>query len=163
MIFMELSALLGTVSEDLYALLQVVVAMVLGGAIGLEREASRKRAGLRTHMLVAIGSVLFVKIAVFTTATTAGTVDAGLVEADPIRIVQAIVIGISFLGTGVIFRDDSSAQVHGLTTAATLLTVAPIGVAVALNHYVLAIGATALVLLVLRGVNRLEERFFEKD
>lgn len=160
---MDLSPLLGTAAEDLYALAQVVVAMLLGGLIGLEREVSRKRAGLRTHMLVAIGSVLFVKIAVFATATTASALEPGLVEADPVRIVQAIVIGISFLGTGVIFRDDSDAQVHGLTTAATLLTVAPIGVAVALEHYVLAVGATGIVLLVLRGVNILEERFFDKD
>lgn len=156
-------AFLDTALADLGVLAQAVVAIVLGGLIGLEREASHKRAGLRTHMLVCLAALLFTRLGVVMTEVSAAALPPGLAEADPVRILQAIVIGVSFLGAGVILRDPAEARVHGLTTAATLLIVAPIGVAVGLGRYVLAVGVAGLVLLVLRLVHRFEHRFFPDD
>lgn len=156
---MDFEIFLGNALSDLLILLQAVVAVVLGGLVGLEREQAGKRAGLRTNILVCLSAFLFTRIGVMITEDAAMLLDVALVEADPVRIVQAVVIGISFLGTGVIIRDPTEDRVHGLTTAATLLVVAPIGVAVALHHYVLAAGITALTLIVLRAFNRFEDRY----
>lgn len=147
--------------HDIRILLQSLVAVILGGAIGYEREAAGKRAGLRTNMLVCLAAFLFTQISMMMTGEAAAALTEELVLSDPVRIVQAIVIGISFLGAGVIIRDPEKDRVQGITTAATLLVVAPIGVAVALGHYVLAIGMTAITLVVLRTLNRLELRAFD--
>jgi putative Mg2+ transporter-C (MgtC) family protein len=84
------------------------------------------------------------------------------VTADPIRIVEAIVTGISFLGAGTIFRRDSSEQVKGLTTAASILLCAAVGISVALRQFVLSIGVTVLALIVLRGLTGIEKRLTPK-
>ena len=153
-----------TASEDLVILAEIALALVCGGAIGLERELAGKWAGLRTNMLVCFGAALFVKtsqIIVLTTVplwTAAGIPESAL-GADPVRIVQAIVVGVSFVGAGAVFRDPDKNVARGMTTAATLLVVAPIGIAVAEGRYLLAIGATVLVILVLRVLDWVEERF----
>jgi putative Mg2+ transporter-C (MgtC) family protein len=147
------------IATDLAVLLHALLAVVLGGAVGAERELRGKGAGLRTSMLVCLAAFLFTTIGILLTSDAAAALAPGLVEADPVRIVQAIVIGISFLGAGVIIRDPSDERVHGLTSAATLLVVAPVGVAVAMNRYVLAVGITLLVLLILRGVRQFENRY----
>jgi putative Mg2+ transporter-C (MgtC) family protein len=152
-----------TAGQDILVLGQAFLAIVLGGAIGFEREAAGKRAGLRTNMLVCLAAFLFTRISVMMTEDAAAILDAGLVMADPVRIIQAIVIGISFLGAGVIIREPDGDRIHGVTTAATLLVVAPVGVAVALHHYVLALGITALTLLVLRVLHGLEDRIFDHE
>lgn len=79
-------------------------------------------------------------------------------SSDPIRIVEAIVTGISFLGAGTIFRRDRSEQVEGLTTAASILLCAAVGISVALHQFVLAVGVTILALIVLRGLTFIEKR-----
>ena len=79
------------------------------------------------------------------------------ITADPIRITEAIVTGISFLGAGTIFRRDASEQVQGLTTAASILLCAAVGISVALRQFVLAIGVTVLALIVLRGLTGFEK------
>lgn len=133
----------------------VALAMILGGIIGLEREAKDKPAGLRTHMLVA-GAATFL-VALSDVAVKRFNVDlgTGLVRSDPIRIIEAVITGISFLGAGTILRHKGSDHVEGLTTAASLLFVAALGVCVALSQVLLAIGVTALVLVTLRGVGLL--------
>lgn len=148
-----------SIATDLVVLLHALLAVVLGGAVGAERETRGKRAGLRTNMLVCLAAFLFTKIGILVTSDAATELAPGLVMADPVRIVQAIVIGISFLGAGVIIRDPTADRVHGLTSAATLLVVAPIGVSVALERYVLAVGITLLALLILRGMNLIENRY----
>lgn len=158
---MNLDALAATAASDVGILAQAIVALILGGVIGFEREAAGKRAGLRTNMLVCLAAFLFTRIGVMIAEDAALVLDATLVEADPVRIVQAIVIGISFLGAGVIIREPERDRVHGITTAATLLVVAPIGVAVALHHYLLALGIAVLTLLVLRALSRFERRMFD--
>ncbi len=117
-------------------LLRLVVAAVAGGLIGLERSAANKPAGLRTLMLVGMGASLF------TIISTTSSMD------DPIKMLAGIVTGIGFLGAGTIFRAEDN--VRGLTTAASMWTVAAIGVAVGLGQYAITIAATVLVILILQ-------------
>ena len=143
-------------------LAEVAVAMLLGGVIGLEREIASKPAGFRTHMLVAGSAALMVGMAFALVERGAGSAWSDDVAADPIRILQALTIGVSFLGAGTIFRRRPSGDIHGLTTAASLLMSSGIGVAVALRHFVLAIGITVLVAVALRVLERVEEHIHRK-
>ena len=136
---------------------QVAVAMVLGGLIGLEREAAHKPAGFRTHMLVAGAAALLVGLGHALVAEFDRPSGMRL-QADPIRIVEAIVTGVSFLGAGTIFRRPKGEQVEGLTTAAALLLCAALGVCVAVERFVLAVGVTGLTLVVLRGLAAVDRR-----
>ena len=140
---------------ELVLLLRLVLAGALAAVLGWERESAHKPAGLRTHMLVGIASALFTVLAELAVSQFPG--EAGGVRADPIRVIQAVSIGIGFLGSGVIFVSKSGESVRGLTTAASIWATAAIGIAVGLQHYVLAIGATLLLLLVLRGMRRFED------
>ncbi len=136
---------------------EVALAMLLGGFIGIERETANKPAGFRTHMLVAGAAALLVGLGDilvdrFSTDTVAS------LRSDPIRIVEAIITGISFLGAGTIFRRNHQQNyVEGLTTAASLLLTAAIGICVALRQFVLAVGITMLTLIVLRGLKWIEK------
>jgi putative Mg2+ transporter-C (MgtC) family protein len=136
---------------------EVALAMLLGGVIGFEREMADKPAGFRTQMLVAGAAALLVGLA---DAMLLRYIIEGKtnITADPIRITEAIVTGISFLGAGTIFRRDASEQVQGLTTAASILLCAAVGISVALRQFVLAVGVTLLALLVLRGLTGFEKR-----
>jgi putative Mg2+ transporter-C (MgtC) family protein len=144
--------------QDLQVLAQSLLALALGGLVGWERETSNKGAGLRTMMLVSFASFLFVKVSLFAGLAFA---DGGEVRTDPIRAVQALVTGLGFVGAGIVFHERENGRVRGLTTAATLLAVAPVGIAVALDRYVLAVGTTLLLLVVLRVMAKLEDRFFD--
>ena len=140
---------------------EVALAMLLGGVIGFEREIADKPAGFRTQMLVAGAAALLVGLgdALLLRFLVEGKTN---VTADPIRVVEAIVTGISFLGAGTIFRRDSSEQVKGLTTAASILLCAAVGISVALRQFVLAVGVTLLALIVLRGLTGIEKRLARK-
>lgn len=130
---------------------EVALAMLLGGIIGFEREMADKPAGFRTHMLVAGASALLVGLGDTLMRRYSGE------GTDPIRIVEAIVTGISFLGAGTIFRRSESEQVQGLTTAASILLCAAVGISVALRQFILAVGVTVLALIVLRGLTGMEK------
>ena len=137
---------------------EVALAMVLGGIIGMERERANKPAGFRTHMLVAGAAALLVGLGDALLHRYGGGGADGPIRSDPIRIVEAIITGISFLGAGTIFRRGETRAVEGLTTAASLLLSGAIGISVALRQFILAGGITALALLVLWGL-----KFLEKD
>lgn len=132
----------------------IALAMLLCALVGLERELADKPAGFRTHMLVG-GAAAFL-VGLSNMIVMAAAVDNSYIQADPIRVLEAIIAGISFLGAGTIFRRTDSGVTEGLTTAASLLFVAGIGASVAVGQLVLAIGATVLALLVLRGVGWIE-------
>lgn len=152
-----MSELIPDLGAQLVVLGSVALAMLLGGAIGYEREAAERPAGLRTHMLVASAAALLVGLGQFLIGHFAGHGYVGLnLRVDPMRLVEAVVTAVGFLGAGTIFRHGGKDMVVGLTTAASLLMVAVIGIAVGLNQYVLAVGATLLTLLVLRLLGRLE-------
>jgi putative Mg2+ transporter-C (MgtC) family protein len=127
-------------------LLRVGLAGVLGGAIGAERELRERGAGLRTHMLVAVGSALFTLVSAYGFGDFDFSTREGIVF-DPTRIAAQIVTGIGFLGAGAIIRQGLS--VRGLTTAATLWVVAAIGLASGAGYYSAAVITTVLVLLAL--------------
>jgi putative Mg2+ transporter-C (MgtC) family protein len=142
---------------ELEILGEVVLAMVLGAVLGLEREFAGKPAGIRTHMLVAGAAALLVGLGF--TLVERSIVETGqqVIAADPIRIVQAIIIGVSFLGTGTIFRAEHDDTVQGLTTAASLLMASGIGVSVALRQFGLAVAITLAVAIVLGVLGRIED------
>lgn len=142
---------------------EVALAMLLGGIIGMERERANKPAGFRTHMLVAGASALLVGLADALLQRYGGGGADGAVRSDPIRVVEAIITGISFLGAGTIFRRGEGRAVEGLTTAASLLLCGAIGIAVALRQFILAGGITALALAVLWGLKSFEMRRAAKD
>jgi putative Mg2+ transporter-C (MgtC) family protein len=121
-----------------HVLLRLAVAGVLGGAVGLERELREREAGLRTHLLVAVGSALFTLVSAYGFHQFQSRID-------PTRIAAQIVTGIGFLGAGAIIRQGLT--VRGLTTAATLWLVAAIGMATGAGYYSAAIIATVGALL----------------
>jgi putative Mg2+ transporter-C (MgtC) family protein len=139
---------------ELPLLLRLVVAGVLAGILGWEREFAHKPAGLRTHMLVGIASALFTVLGEL--ALHDQPPDAVGLRGDPVRVIQAVSIGIGFLGTGVIFVAKEGDRVLGLTTAASIWATAGVGIAAGTGRYGLAAGATVLLLLVLRGMARFE-------
>ena len=146
-------------SDELSILLRVVIAGLLSGALGWEREAAGKAAGLRTHILVCIAAVLFTVAGQFMAVSFAAY--GGHVRFDAANLIGAIVTGISFLGAGmIIFRKDSR-DVSGLTTSAGILTTAVIGMLVGLERYFLAVGSTAIVFVVLKFVNTFEKRYLD--
>jgi putative Mg2+ transporter-C (MgtC) family protein len=131
-----------------HVLLRLGVAAGLGAAIGVERELRDREAGLRTHMLVALGAALFTVVSAYGFADVLGRGDPNVVERlDPSRIAAQIVSGIGFLGAGAIIRQGLS--VKGLTTAATLWLSAAIGMASGAGYYSAALIATAGALLTL--------------
>jgi len=136
-------------------LVDVALAMLLGGLIGLEREVADKPAGLRTHMLVAATAALLVGLS-SALVTTFGALDGARTASDPIRIVQAIVMGIGFLGAGTIIQRSQAERIEGLTTGASLLLAAALGICVAAGRVLLALGTTALALMVLYLLGRAE-------
>lgn len=128
----------------------LILAAILGGSVGLEREWSGKPAGLRTNLLICVGAALLTELSFLVAASGVGTVS------DPGRIAAQIVSGIGFLGAGTIIQ--SRVGVTGLTTAATLWVVAAIGMAVGAGAYVEAVGATTLVVMALLVLGSLEGR-----
>ena len=134
---------------------EVAFAMLLGGVIGIERELASKPAGFRTHMLVAGSAALLVGMGDVLLAQFAEDTGSSLIQSDPFRIIGAVVYGVSFLGAGTIFRGGSN-HVEGLTTAASLLVSAAIGVAIGSRQWILAIGVTLLTLAVLRVLMMVE-------
>lgn len=141
----------------------VGVAMLLGAVIGLEREIEDKPAGLRTHMLVAGAAALLVALSDVMVRYFNSDLGSDLVQSDPVRIIDAVITGVSFLGAGTIIRRSSMRHVEGLTTAASLLFAAAVGICVALSQLVLAVGVTVLVLVTLRGLGFVEHRLGERE
>lgn len=123
--------------------LNLVIATLLSGLVGIDRELRKRDAGLRTHMLVGLGAAAFAIVGVE-------------VGEDPSRVAAQVVTGIGFLGAGTIFRAGNSVQ--GLTTAAGLWTVAGIGVATGMGLYVVAITATILGWVILHSLLPVSER-----
>lgn len=129
-----------TLGLQLEILLRLLLAMALGAGIGYQRERAGKPAGLRTHILIALGSALFTAVSLFGFGG----------QVDPSRVAAGVVTGIGFLGAGVIFRGmRSDGPVVGLTTAASIWVTAAIGLAAGVGMYLVAIAIAALTVLVL--------------
>ena len=140
-------------------LVRVVLAGLLGGAIGAEREIREREAGLRTHMLVAVGAALFTIVSAYAWGDFEFSTREGITF-DPTRIAAQIVTGIGFLGAGAIIRQGLS--VRGLTTAASLWVVAAIGMASGAGYYTAAVITTVVVLVSLWPLRIIAHRAFER-
>lgn len=142
--------------SDAEVVLRLLLAVLLSGLVGLEREAKGRAAGFRTHILVCVGSAL-----IMLTGLHLFSLYRGTSEVDPTRLAAQVVSGIGFLGAGTIiqFRDS----VRGLTTAASVWAAAGIGIAVGAGFYTGAVATTAIVLLVLLMMSSLERRLGPKS
>ena len=141
---------------QIWAIIKVGVAMVLGGFIGLERELASKPAGLRTHMLVTGASTLLVVLGDFMIQYYGDSSFVEAIQTDPIRIMEAIITGISFLGAGTIIFRSGKESVEGLTTAASILFASGIGIAVALDQLLMASVMTIAVIITLYALTFIE-------
>ena len=133
---------------------QILLAALLGAIIGLEREYKRKEAGLKTFSLVSLGACFFTVVAVYLSSSSSFS------QVDPSRVIQAVAIGIGFIGSGLILR--RKAQVEGLTTAAALWATSAIGIGVGMQLYLLAAFGTFLTIGILAGFRLIEEKLFHK-
>jgi len=131
-------------------LISMVISLVLGTAVGWERQVGHKPAGLRTHTLVCLGSTMFVLL------TNHVAREYGTAGLDPTRIIHGVITGVGFLGAGSIFRHEG--WVQGLTTAASIWIVSAIGVTVGVHAWGLAITGTVMALIVLEGYRWVEKR-----
>lgn len=144
--------------DQLWVVGGAAYAMVLGGAIGFERELKNRPAGFRTHMLVAGASSLLIGMGQLAMMDPRFRLPF-MITMDPMRLVEAVVGGVSFIGAGTIFAWRGGRDVAGITTAASLLMVAVIGACTGLRYHVLAVAAAVLTLLVLTVLNWSERRF----
>ncbi|MDT8405137.1 MgtC/SapB family protein [Sulfuriflexus sp.] len=132
----------------------LLVALLMGGLIGLERAWHGRPAGLRTHTLVCVSSSLLMLLTVYQWDLLSATVPLEAIRIDPTRMAQGIMTGIGFLGAGVIMKEKLT--IRGLTTAASIWMTASIGIMVGLGFYSSAVSATVLTLIVLSLFGRLE-------
>lgn len=139
--------------RELSILGEILLAGLLAGLIGLERELAGKPAGLRTHILVAMSASLLVALGNY--VVTQSELPSA-VTTDPVRIIQAIVVGISFLGAGTILQREEQGRVEGLTTSASILATAAIAIAVSLDLFWVAGLTTIAILFVNWLLNYLE-------
>lgn len=147
-------------AEEVDILLKVVVAVCLGGIIGIERELAKKPAGIRTHMFVAGAATLVMSISTLLIHEFNDTF--GKVQSDPVRVIEAIIVGISFIGAGTVLKSEKDHNVYYLTTAASILFASGIGITVALERYWLAVSLTGLVIAVNAAVGNLEQKYLGK-
>ena len=135
------------IREATIIVLRLGLAVLLGGAIGYERERRGKDAGLRTHMLVSLGAAIFILV----------PVTSGMQATDVSRVMQGLVAGIGFLGAGAILKQEKGHEVRGLTTAASIWVAAAIGASAGYGREATAVASTLVALFVLAVVSRLEK------
>ena len=127
------------VAEVTRLCLRLLVAVVLGGVLGYERERTGAAAGFRTHMLVALGSALFVLV----------PLQAGTEIGDISRVLQGVIAGIGFLGAGAIMKSSDDQEIRGLTTAASIWLTAAVGIAAGMGREATAVVSTLFALMIL--------------
>lgn len=149
----ELARLWPSPDQLIRITVRLTVAAVLGGLVGLNRELRGKPAGLRTHMLVAVGAALFV----------VASLNESMQIADVSRVVQGVAAGIGFLGAGAILKIGEERQIRGLTTAASIWMTAAIGVAAGLGQGGLAVVAALITWLILGVLTAVEGRISGSD
>lgn len=141
--------------SDIQIILRLLVSGTLSSFVGLERQLHRRAAGLRTHILVSVGSTL-----IMLTSLYIFDIYKNIAPMDPARIAAGVITGIGFLGAGTIIRYGE--EIRGLTTAASLWVVAAIGLAVGCGFYIAAFATTIIILLTLLLLRRLESKVFDK-
>ncbi len=142
------------VGNDAELLLRVLIAGVLSGLLGWERQSAGKPAGFRTLLLVGMAACLFVVAGEAAALSYPAT--AASLRIEPFALIQAVSVGIGFLGAGVVFLSKDGSHVIGLTTAASIWATAAIGLTVGFGRYLLATGTTILILITLRLLMRFD-------
>ncbi|GIO34191.1 MULTISPECIES: MgtC/SapB family protein [Paenibacillus] len=144
--------------DNVHILLRLLLSMLLGGLVGLERERSNHAAGLRTHILVCMGSTLIIMLSIYGFSEFVHEIN---IRIDPARLASAVITGVGFLGAGTILFTGKS--ITGLTTAASIWVVAAVGLAVGAGFYFASVAATFLILLTLVVFNKLEQRYIRSS
>ena len=144
----ELTAGLPDTRQITRVIIRLLVAMLLGGVVGIQREWTGKPAGLRTHMLVALGAALFVL----------APMEAGMTSADLSRVIQGLATGIGFIGGGAILKLSEERDIRGLTSAAGIWMTAAMGVAVGLGRIGMALLSALLTWFILTVIGKIEHR-----
>jgi putative Mg2+ transporter-C (MgtC) family protein len=144
----ELTAGLPDARQFTRIVIRLVVAMLLGAIVGIQREQTGKPAGVRTHMLVALGAALFVL----------APVEAGMTSDDLSRVIQGLATGIGFIGGGAILKLSQEREIQGLTTAAGIWMTAAMGVAVGLGRIGMAVLSALLTWFILAVIGKIEHR-----
>jgi putative Mg2+ transporter-C (MgtC) family protein len=137
--------------------IRLVIAAILGGIIGFEREAQNGSAGLRTHILIALAACLFTTLAfeMYEVALAGGS------QPDPIRAVEATTAGIAFLGAGAIFQQRGN--VRGITTGAGMWLAGAVGVATAVGYYFIALGVAIFAVIILAALRKFAHKMIGED
>jgi putative Mg2+ transporter-C (MgtC) family protein len=145
---------------ELELMLRLLAAALFTGLVGWERETAGKSAGLRTHVLVGVAAALFVVVGLSVSETYMNV--SPNVRIEPLSLIQAVAVGIGFLGSGIVRLKSNSERPQGLTTAASIWAAAGLGLASGFGKYVIAGGTTLLLLIVLRGIQHLERRYIDR-
>lgn len=140
---------------QLWILLDVLIACVLGGILGYERETKNKPAGLRTNMYIAGAAALLLSLGKFIANSMELEIAEDSLGIDPTRIIHAIIVGVSFIGAGTILKSSKKETVKYLTTASMILFSAGVGISVALKLYYIAVGVTIVGLILNTGIRTL--------
>lgn len=135
---------------ELQAIVEVSIAALLGAFIGIERSLAGKIAGMRTYALVSMGSCLLTVVSILVTSRY-----IGVTMFDPLRVTAGIVMGIGFIGSGLLGKNEN--QPTGLTTSAGVWVAAAVGIAVAFGYHALAIATTIFTILIFGGFSKIEE------
>ncbi|HEX6574851.1 MAG TPA: MgtC/SapB family protein [Gemmatimonadaceae bacterium] len=146
--------------DEIELTLRLLAAALFTGLVGWERETAGKSAGLRTHVLVGVASALFVVVGISVSFEAASS--SPNVRIEPISLIQAVAVGIGFLGSGIVRLRSDGERPQGLTTAASIWAAAGLGLAAGFGKYFIAGGTTLLLLIVLRGVEQLERRYIDR-
>ena len=136
---------------------RLILGFILGGIIGYEREGHNQPAGFRTHILITMGSAMLMLLSIYVPRTLGMRGINGIITGDPGRIAAQVVSGIGFLGAGAILK--LGVNVRGVTTAASIWTVAALGLVVGAGMYATALFGTALIMFVLVVLDQVEKKF----
>ncbi len=151
------------ITYELKILLHVVIAAVLSGIIGYEREKNRKPVGIKTNMIVGGSVALLVMLGESIVYHFQALGLSEIIRTDPTRIIQAIIVGVSFIGAGTVMQVAKIHKVKYLTTAASILYSTGLGISVALDHYILSVGLTIFILLIYYPIKWIEDRFVSPE
>lgn len=148
--------------SQIIVIARIVLALLMGAIVGIEREISHKSAGLRTHMLVAGAAALLTCLGSLLIISYNEALPEGMVRADPTRVIQSIILGVGFIGAGIIIQREKEERVRNLTTAGSILFTAGIGIAAGLGQVYITVAATIMLLLINSLLGKLERRYKTK-
>jgi putative Mg2+ transporter-C (MgtC) family protein len=151
------------IAAQLVILIKVIIASLLAGTVGYEREMEHKPAGLRTHMIMGGSATLIISLGEILTIKMMNSSLGQAIHVDPIRLIQGMIIGLSFIGAGTILKLEKEQRVKYLTTAASLFFSTGIGIGIAADQYALCAGIAIFVFLINHFVGKIEKYIYTKQ